>query len=74
MAYARVSSRSQKANLDRQAAKLLELYPNAELITDIASGLNFKRTGLRTVLERVRRGDVGSIVVAPQRQTCPFRV
>jgi predicted site-specific integrase-resolvase len=43
IAYARVSSRAQKADLDRQAAKLLELYPNAELITDIASGLYFKR-------------------------------
>jgi predicted site-specific integrase-resolvase len=50
IAYARFSSRGQKANLDRQAAKLLELYPNASLITDIASGLNFKRTELRAVL------------------------
>jgi predicted site-specific integrase-resolvase len=64
IAYARVSSRGQKADLDRQIAKLLELYPRAELITDIASGLNFKRPGLRAILERVRRGDVQSIVVA----------
>jgi Predicted site-specific integrase-resolvase len=72
IAYARVSSRAQKADLDRQAAKLLELYPNAELITDIASGLNFKRTGLRTVLERVRRGNVGSIVVAHKDRLARF--
>jgi putative resolvase len=72
IAYARVSSRAQKADLDRQAAKLLELYPNAELITDIASGLNFKRTGLRTVLERVRQGNVGSIVVAHKDRLARF--
>lgn len=64
IAYARVSSRGQKEKLNRQAAKLLELYPNASLITDITSGLNFKRKGLRAVLERVRKGDVGFIVVA----------
>ena len=72
IAYARVSIRAQKADLDRQAAKLLELYPNAELITDIASGLNFKRTGLRTVLERVRQGNVGSIVVAHKDRLARF--
>jgi predicted site-specific integrase-resolvase len=62
--YARVSSRSQRADLDRQIAKLLELYPAAELITDIASGLNFKRKGLRAILEAVRTGNVGAIIVA----------
>jgi predicted site-specific integrase-resolvase len=72
IAYARVSSRGQKADLDRQAAKLLELYPNAELIIDIASGLNFKRAGLRAVLERVRQGDVGSIVVAHKDRLARF--
>nr|WP_317271460.1 recombinase family protein [Arthrospira sp. PLM2.Bin9] len=50
MAYARVSSRGQKADLDRQAEKLLEVHPNGELITDIASGLNFKRgTAIQTI-------------------------
>ena len=72
IAYARVSSRGQKADLDLQAAKLLELYPNAELITDIASGLNFKRTGLRAILERVRQGNVEFIVVAHKDRLARF--
>ena len=72
IAYARVSSRGQKADLDRQAAKLLELYPNAELITDIASGLNFKRTGLRAILGRVRQGNVEFIVVAHKDRLARF--
>ena len=70
--YARVSSRSQKADLDRQIAKLLELYPSAELITDIASGLNFKRKGLRSILEAVRTGNVGSIIVAHKDRLARF--
>lgn len=67
IAYARVSSRGQKADLDRQAAKLLELYPNASLITDIASGLNFKRTGLRAILGRQSEVCwIGRIIVLSQ--------
>jgi putative resolvase len=53
--YARVSSHDQKADLDRQVARLLEwsltqgLQPN--LITkDIGSGLNNRRRGLRALL------------------------
>ena len=70
--YARVSSRGQKADLDRQIAKLLFLYPSAELITDIASGLNFKRKGLRSILENVRSGNVGSIIVAHKDRLARF--
>lgn len=70
--YARVSSRGQKADLDRQIAKLLELYPSGELVTDIASGLNFKRQGLRSVLEAVRTGNVGSIIVAHKDRLARF--
>ena len=70
--YARFSSRGQKANLDRQIAKLLELYPSAELITDIASGLHFKRKRLRSLLETVRAGNIGSIIVANKDRLARF--
>lgn len=70
--YARVSSRGQKADLDRQISVLKSLYPDSELITDIGSGLNFKRPGLRTVLERVRQGDVGFVVVAHKDRLARF--
>lgn len=72
VAYARVSSRGQKADLDRQVATLVGLYPQAQVITDIASGLNFRRQGLRTVLERVMRGSVSSLVVAHRDRLCRF--
>lgn len=70
--YARVSSRGQKADLDRQVAVLKNLYPDSELITDIASGLNFKRPGLKTLLGRVREGDVGLVVVAHKDRLARF--
>ena len=43
--YARVSSRKQKNNLANQIKFLQDKFPNHELITDIASGINFKRKG-----------------------------
>ncbi|QDL06735.1 IS607 family transposase [Brasilonema octagenarum UFV-E1] len=70
--YARVSSRGQKADLDRQVAVLKNLYPDSELITDIASGLNFKRPGLKTLLGRVREGNVGLVVVAHKDRLARF--
>lgn len=41
--YARVSSRKQQDDLERQVAYLKTKEPHAEVITNIASGLNFKR-------------------------------
>ena len=51
--YARVSSVKQKEDLERQK----------QLISDIGSGVNFKRPGLKTLLERASRGMVSEIVV-----------
>ena len=47
-------------------------YPNAELITDIGSGLNFKRKGLQALLESVLSDDVGLVVVAHKDRLCRF--
>src|SRR5215212_5818780 len=49
--YARVSSAKQKADLERQKELLHNKYPQHELISDIGSGINFKRPGLRSLLE-----------------------
>nr|WP_293031240.1 recombinase family protein [Moorena sp. SIO3I8] len=46
--YARVSSRSQKADLEQQVQFLKSRYPEAEIIKDIGSGLNFRRKGLQS--------------------------
>ena len=41
-----------------------ERYPDAEIVSDIGSGLNFRRKGLLAILERLHRGDKLRVVVA----------
>lgn len=62
--YARVSTHSQKDDLDRQAEFLRQAYPNAELVREIGSGLNFRRRKFITILERIYKGDIGCFVCA----------
>ena len=62
--YARVSTKGQKENLDRQINYLRERYPDHELITDIASGINFNRKGIRTILDFAIKRELEEVVVA----------
>ena len=41
-----------------------ERYPDAEIVSDVGSGLSFRRKGLLAILERVHQGDKLRIVVA----------
>jgi predicted site-specific integrase-resolvase len=70
--YCRVSSSKQKDDLQRQIAYMRSLYPEAEIIQDIGSGLNFKRKGLRSLLDRLLRGDKLKIIVACRDRLCRF--
>ena len=70
--YARVSSRKQQDDLERQVAYLKAKEPHAEVISDIASGLNFKRKGLKAVLERSLQGDKLTVVVAHRDRLARF--
>ena len=49
-----------------------EHYPEAEIIKDIGSGLNYKRKGLKSILERAVRGDKLKVVVAHRDRLCRF--
>jgi excisionase family DNA binding protein len=62
--YARVSTHGQKDDLERQAEFLRSKYPRAEIITEIGSGLNFKRKRFLSILERIYQRDVGLLAVA----------
>ncbi len=62
--YCRVSSAKQGDDLKRQVEFMQNQYPEAEVIKDIGSGLNFKRKGLRTILDRILQGDKLKIIVA----------
>ena len=70
--YARVSSYKQRKDLGNQVSFLKTRFPNHTLIKDFGSGLNFKRKGLRTLLERARQGRVGDVVVAHKDRLCRF--
>ncbi len=70
--YCRVSSSKQKDDLQRQIQYMQSLYPEAEVVKDIGSGLNFKRKGLRSLLDRLLRGDKLTLVVACRDRLCRF--
>ena len=67
--YARVSSSDQKKDLKRQVEYLKEYclargYRVIDVLTDIASGLNEKRRGLKKLFEYVVDGKVDVVVVS----------
>jgi predicted site-specific integrase-resolvase len=68
--YCRVSSSSQKDDLERQINYLQERYKEHEVIKDIGSGINFKRKGLNKLLANAIQGSVGEVVVAHRDRLC----
>lgn len=70
VAYARVSSAGQKPDLERQAEFLSEFAE--EVVKDVASGLNYKRKGLRAILERAIQGERIKLVVAHRDRLARF--
>ena len=66
--YARVSSSDQKDDLERQVKYLQEYcsakgYKVVEVLTDVASGLNEKRRGLRKLFKLVESTSVDIVVL-----------
>ena len=70
--YCRVSSAKQRGDLARQVEQMRERYPDAEIVSDIAGGLNWRRKGLRAILERLHRGDKLEVVVAHRDRLARF--
>ena len=50
------------------------LYPDAEVIRDIGSGLNEKRRGYRILLDRLLTGDKLQLVIAHRDRLCRFGI
>ena len=65
--YCRVSSRKQKDDLERQVENLRTyLYAQGnpfEIITDIGSGINYKKKGLKELIKRISQNKVEKVVV-----------
>jgi excisionase family DNA binding protein len=70
--YCRVSSSKQKDDLARQVEYMQASYPDAEIVKDIGSGLNFKRRGLKAILERAMSGERITLVVAYRDRLARF--
>jgi len=71
-AYCRVSSSKQKDDLERQVKSFQETHPEHEVISDIGSGLNFKRKGFLRMVDDIMRGLVEEVVVSHRDRLCRF--
>ena len=72
LCYCRVSSKAQADALASQVTYMREKFPEAEVIEDFGSGINFKRKGLQRILERLLCGDKRRIVVAHRDRLARF--
>ena len=76
IAYARVSSHDQKDDLQRQK-HVLELFCSShgwtfEILSDMGSGLNYSKKGLRQLLQRIIDGNVGRLVITHKDRLLRF--
>jgi hypothetical protein len=65
-------SNYQKSDLEQQVQVLNEAFPQAKVFQDIGSGLNFKRQGFVSLLQRIYKGDVEQVVVTYKDRLCRF--
>lgn len=66
--YARVSSREEKEDLERQVEYLKNYcsskgYQVAKILTDISSGLNENRRGLKKLFKLVESGEITKVII-----------
>jgi excisionase family DNA binding protein len=76
VAYARVSSHDQKKDLERQI-KVLEMYCAShgwkyEVISDLGSGMNYRKKGLLGLLDRIVDDKVGRLVLTHKDRLLRF--
>lgn len=76
VAYARVSSHDQKDDLERQK-QVLELYCARqgwafELVSDLGSGMNYYKKGLKRLLHDIVTGRVGRLVLTHKDRLLRF--
>lgn len=74
--YARVSSHDQREDLDRQHT-MLEAYCAAkgwrsEVIKDLGSGMNYRKTGLNRLLEMILRKQMRRLVITHKDRLLRF--
>jgi putative resolvase len=75
--YARVSTSGQVGDLARQIEYLRSVVESRfgdhfDIVQDVASGLNFKRRGLRTILDACLQNRIGTVAIAHRDRLCRF--
>lgn len=75
--YCRVSSHDQKQDLERQKESLQAYchgmnYGNVEIISDLGSGLNMKKPGLKKLLHLILTGQVSKLVLSHKDRLLRF--
>ncbi len=76
VAYARVSSHDQKDDLERQK-QVLELYCarqgwTFEIVSDLGSGMNYHKKGLKRLLDDIIAGQAGRLVITHKDRLLRF--
>jgi predicted site-specific integrase-resolvase len=76
LAYARVSSQDQWADLERQR-QVLELYCASqswtfEVLADLGSGVNYHKRGLKRLLDEILAGTIGRLVLTHKDRLLRF--
>lgn len=76
LAYARVSSHDQKEDLERQK-QILEIYCasngwNFELLSDLGSGINYNKKGLKKLISSILDDEVGRLVLTHKDRLLRF--
>ena len=77
VAYARVSSHDRADQLQTQAERLrrhcaTQGYANVDVITDLGSGMNYKKKGLQKLLAAILQGTVGRVVLVTKDRLLRF--
>ncbi|WP_298277651.1 IS607 family transposase [Ferroplasma sp.] len=70
--YARVSSSDQKNDLYNQIDRLKLLYPDAQVFSDIKSGLKFNRKGFIELLNMIEDNKVNNIYITHRDRLARF--
>lgn len=70
--YCRVSTRNQKDDLQRQVNEIRSKFPDAIIIQDIGSGINWKRHGFITLLHKIKNDEVEQVIICYKDRLCRF--
>ena len=70
--YCRVSTYNQNDDLKRQVEYMKNKYPTYIIIKDIGSALNFKRKGLKKIMDYAINGEIEEVIIAYKDRLCRF--